>query len=134
MPLRLADGMAKILRPLGRCQLPIMMVIALRFIPMLAAEGEKLISVQKARGAQLEGRNVFKRLEALMPVLTPLLRNSFRMADELAVGMESRGYNGGARSHLYELKFTRDDVIALAAAVAMIPLTLAINGFMAWLS
>jgi len=135
VPLRLAGGMTELLRPLRRIglpvhQFPIMMVIALHFIPVLFIEAEKLISAQKARGAQLEGQNILKRLGALMPVLVPLLRGSFRRADELAIGMESRCYHGGTRSHLYELTFSKADVIALAAAVAIIPFMLAINKLM----
>jgi len=135
VPLRLADGMTEVLCPLRRIglpvhQLPIMMVLALHFIPVLFTEAEKLASSQKARGARLEGRNVFRRLGALVTVLVPLLRSCFRRADELAVGMESRCYHGGIRSHLYELTFRRSDGIALAAAAATIPFTLAINELM----
>ncbi len=134
VPLRLADGMARMLRPLRRIglpvhQFPIMTVIVLHFIPALFAEAEKLMMAQEARGAQLSGRNAFRRLKALTPVLVPLLRNSFRKADELAVGMESRCYHGGARTHLYELAFGKTDGIALAAAVIMLSLTLVVNEF-----
>jgi energy-coupling factor transport system permease protein len=135
VPLRLADSTAEILRPLRRIglpvhQLPIMMVIALHFIPVLFTEADKLVSAQKARGAQMEGWNIVRRLGALVPVLVPLLRSSLRRADELAVGMESRCYHSGTRSHLYDLTFSRADGIALAAAAATIPLTLAINELM----
>ena len=132
MPLQLADGVTDILRPLRKVglpahQLPIMMVIALQFIPALFTEAEKLTAAQKARGAQREGQNILRRPAALMSILAPLLRSSFRKADELAIGMESRCYHGGARSHLYELTFGKADGIALAAAISMIPFTLAIN-------
>ena len=136
VPLQLADGIVEMLRPLKKIglpmyQIPIMMVIVLHFIPTLFIEAEKLISAQKARGAQLEGRNIFGRMKArirhAVSLLAPLLRNSLRRADELAIGMESRCYHGGTRSHLYELTFSKADGIALAAAVAMIPFTLAIN-------
>ena len=132
MPLRLADGMTELLRPLRKIglpvhQIPIMTVIILHFIPGLFAELDRLTSAQKARGAPLEGRNVFRRLAALVPVLIPLLRNSFRKADELAIGMEARCYHGGNRGHLYDLTFGKFDGIALVAVAAMVPFTLAIN-------
>ncbi len=133
MPLGLADGMARILRPLRKIglpvhQLPIMAVIVLHFIPMLFAEAEKLMLAQKARGAQAGGKNVFKRLRTVTPILVPLLRSSFQQADELAMGMESRCYHGGVRTHLHELVFGKADGIALAAAFVMLPLTLVVNG------
>ena len=131
-PLQLADSVAKALRPLRRVglplhQLPIMMMIVLHFIPVLFGEAGKLISAQKARGAQLERRNMLKRLKALVPILAALLRSSFRKADKLAVGIESRCYRGGSRSHLHEIGFVWSDGIALALAVAMPVVTLAID-------
>ncbi|MFC1716400.1 energy-coupling factor transporter transmembrane component T family protein [Candidatus Poribacteria bacterium] len=133
MPLRLADGMARILRPLRKIglpvhQLPIMMVVVLHFIPMLFAEAEKLMLAQKARGAQVYGRNVFKKLRAVMPILVPLLRVSFQQADELAMGMESRCYHGGVRTHLHELVFGKADRVALAVAAIMLSMALVVNG------
>ena len=131
VPLRLADAMAAMLRPLGKIrlpvyQLPIMMVITLHFIPTLFAEAEGLMAVQKTRGAQLEGRNFLKKLKALIPVLAPLLRSSFRQADELAMGMESRCYHGGVRTHLHELAFRKSDLVALVACAATLLLILLI--------
>ena len=133
VPLQLADGMARVLRPLRKIglsahQFPVMMVIVLHFIPALFAEAEKLVLAQKARGGQLSGKGVFKRLKALMPVLVPLLRSSFRQADELAMGMEARCYHGDVRTSLYELTFSKTDGIAIATAAIMLPLTLTING------
>ena len=132
VPLQLADGMAQVLRPLRKIglpvhQFPVMMVIVLHFIPALFAEAEKLVLAQKARGGQMNDKSVFGRLKALAPVLAPLLRSSFRQADELAMGMEARCYNGGARTSLYELTFSKADGIALATAAVMLPLTLVIN-------
>ena len=125
VPLRLADAMALMLRPLGKIrlpvyQLPIMMVITLHFIPTLFAEAERLVAVQKTRGAQLEGRNFLRKLKALVPVLAPLLRSSFRQADELAMGMESRCYHGGVRTHLHELAFRKSDLMALVACAVVL--------------
>ncbi len=108
VPLRLADGTVRVLRPLRKIglpvhQFPIMMVIVLHFGPALFAEAEKLILAQRARGAQLNSKNIFKRLRAVTPILVPLLRISFQQADELAMGMDLRGYHGGVRTHLHGL-------------------------------
>lgn len=132
VPLRLADGATEILRPLQKIglpvgQIPIMMMITLHFIPVLFTEAEKLMSAQKLRGAQLARVNFVRRLKNLMPLIVPLLRSSLRKADELAVGMESRCYHGGDRSHLYKLAVGKADVITIIAAAAIIPLTLIIN-------
>lgn len=132
VPLRLADGMARMLNPLRKIglpvhQLPIMAVIILHFIPTLFADAEKLMMVQKARGVQLKG-NALGKLKALTPVLVPLLRSSFRQADELAMGMESRCYNGGVRTHLHELSFGKADGIAIITTAIMLPIILAVNG------
>jgi energy-coupling factor transport system permease protein len=132
VPLRLTDGIAEMLRPLRRIglpvgQIPIMMMITLHFIPVLFTEAEKIMSAQKLRGTQLAGANPIKRLKNLIPLIVPLLRNSLRRADELAIGMESRCYHPSDRSHLYELAIGKSDGIALIAAAAIIPLTLVIN-------
>ncbi len=131
-PLRLAGGLAAVMRPLRRLvlpvhQFPMMVVITLHFIPVLFTEAARLMSAQKARGAQLASQNPLRRLKALTPVLAPLLRSSLRKADKLAAGMESRCYHAGDRSHLYELKFRKSDAIALMAAAAMIPFALVMN-------
>lgn len=133
VPLQLADGMALMLNPLRKIglpvhQFPIMTVIVLHFIPALFEEAEKLVMAQKARGAKMDDRNIVKRLMALTPILVPLLRSSFRHADELALGMEARCYDGGIRGHLHALKFKMADSIALALSAAMIPLALKLNG------
>jgi len=132
VPLRMADGIAGILRPLEKIrlpvhQLPIMMVITLHFIPTLFTEAERLMTAQKARGARLDGKNLLKKLKALTPVLVPLLRSSFRQADELAIGMESRCYHGGVRTHLHELAPGKSDVVALVASAAILLLILLIR-------
>lgn len=132
VPLRLADGIAELLRPLRKIgfpvgQIPIMMMITLHFTPVLFTEAEKIMSAQKLRGTQLAGVNPIKRLKNLIPLIVPLLRSSLRKADELAIGMESRCYHPGDRSHLYELAIGKSDGIALMAAAAIIPLILVIN-------
>ncbi len=92
-----------------------MMTIALRFIPTLLEETDKIIRAQKARGADFESGNVIKRTKALIPVLVPLFINSFRRADELALAMECRCYRGGeGRTRLKQLKICNADIYALA--------------------
>jgi energy-coupling factor transport system permease protein len=104
-----------------------MMVIVLHFVPALSTESKKLMLAQKARGTQVAHRNFLRRLKALTLVLVPLLKSSFRQADELAMGMESRCYHGGDRSHLHELAFSKADGITLVVAIAILPLTLVVN-------
>lgn len=122
MPIHLADGIAEFLKPLRKIkihveQIPIMLMITLRFIPILFSEGEKLISLQKLRGLKYSDSGFFKKMFYISLLIVPLMRNSFRMADELAMGMESRCYNGETRSHLYELSFRKADYISIFISV-----------------
>ncbi len=99
-PIALADAIERLLYPLTWIKIPVhdfamMMTIALRFIPTLLEETDKIISAQKARGADMESGNVFRRAKALIPVLIPLFISSFRRAEELAIAMECRCYRGG---------------------------------------
>ena len=131
-PLRLANGVARLLRPLGKIsrsvhQLPIMIAIILHFVRVLAEEADRLTMIQKMRGSALDSRNIFKRLKALLPVLAPLLRTSFHRADALAAGMEMRCYTGSGRSSLYESRFGVGGALLIAAAAAMIPAVLMID-------
>lgn len=118
-PILLTDGIEKLLSPLKKIGFPshelaMMMTIALRFIPTLFEETDKIIRAQKARGADFESGNVIKRTKALIPVLVPLFINSFRRADELALAMECRCYRGGdGRTRLKQLKIQGADIIAL---------------------
>jgi energy-coupling factor transport system permease protein len=135
IPLRLADALSRLLNPLSKIgiplhQFPIMTVVVLHFIPMFFAEAEKLILVQKARGVNLENQNIFRRYYNLLPILAPLLKNAFRRADELAIGMESRCYKADARTQLYPLSFNKNDIVSLSLFVMLIPIVLAINRFM----
>ena len=92
-----------------------MMTIALRFIPTLIEETEKIMNAQKARGADFESGNLLKRAKALVPVLVPLFVSAFRRADELSVAMECRLYRGGSgRTRLKELKMGKNDGAAYA--------------------
>lgn len=118
-PILLTDGIEKLLRPFSKLGLPahelaMMMTIALRFIPTLLEETDKIIMAQKSRGADFESGNLIKRAKALVPILVPLFISSFRRADELATAMECRCYRGGEkRTRLREIKITSKDVTAL---------------------
>ncbi len=119
-PIMLTDGMERLLKPFSIIGLPsheiaMMMTIALRFIPTLLEETQKIMTAQKARGADFESGNIVKRAKALIPVLIPLFINAFKRADELSTAMECRCYRGGTgRTRLRELKSSKCDYIALA--------------------
>lgn len=115
-PIELTDGIEMLLRPIGKeiaHELAMMMTIALRFIPTLIDETDKIMKAQKARGADFESGGIVKKAKSLIPLLVPLFISSFRRADELAMAMEARGYRGGnGRTRMKVLKFTNKDVIA----------------------
>lgn len=116
-PIILTDGIEYLMRPLKKVKFPVhefamMMTIALRFIPTLIEETDKIISAQKARGADFESGNLFSRAKALVPILIPLFISSLRRADELAVAMECRLYRGDVgRTRLKVLKYEKLDFI-----------------------
>lgn len=118
-PIALTDGLESIMKPLSKLgfpshQLAMMMTIALRFIPTLFEEADKIIKSQTARGADFESGNIFKRAKSLVPLLVPLFINAFRRADELATAMEARCYRGGeGRTRLNELVFIKRDYISM---------------------
>jgi energy-coupling factor transport system permease protein len=122
-PMSLTDGLERLLSPLKKVKVPVheltlMMSMALRFIPTLIEETDKIMSAQRARGADFESGNLFQRAKALLPVLVPLFVSAFRRADELAVAMESRCYHGGeGRTRMNELHFLSADYIALLLGV-----------------
>ena len=122
-PIMLTDGIERLLKPFSKLGLPsheiaMMMTIALRFIPTLLEETEKIMTAQKSRGADFESGNIIKRAKALIPVLIPLFINSFKRADELATAMECRCYRGGnGRTRLRELKITLVDYVALGVMI-----------------
>lgn len=124
-PIALTDGMESLLGPLKKLRLPIhelamMMSIALRFIPTLIEETDKIMSAQKARGADFETGNIFRRAKALVPILVPLFISAFRRADELATAMECRCYHGGeGRTALRVLRYKAADWLVLAAFLAL---------------
>lgn len=123
-PVELTDGIERILRPFRRVGVPahelaMMMTIALRFIPTLLEETEKIMKAQMARGAVFDRGGALRRARALVPVLVPLFVSAFRRADELALAMEARCYRGGEqRTRMKELRFARRDRVALVVAVA----------------
>ena len=116
-PIVLTDAIENLLRPLGRLHFPVhelamMMTIALRFIPTLIDETEKIMNAQKARGAMLDTGSFMQRVKALVPILIPLFLSAFRRADELAMAMECRCYHGGeGRTRLKVLQFGKEDVL-----------------------
>jgi len=118
-PIMLTDGIERLLKPFSKIGVPaheiaMMMTIALRFIPTLLEETQKIMTAQKSRGADFESGNVIKRAKALIPVLIPLFINAFKRADELATAMECRCYRGGeGRTRLRVLKFGKIDLLAL---------------------
>ena len=118
-PIALTDGIEMILNPLKKIKLPIhelamMMSIALRFIPALIEETDKIISAQKSRGADFETGGLVKRARAILPIIIPLFISAFRRADELAIAMESRCYHGGeGRTRMTTLKTAGRDYAAL---------------------
>ena len=122
-PIVLTDAIENLLRPLAKIHFPVhelamMMTIALRFIPTLIEETEKIMNAQKARGAMLDNGSMMERVKALVPVLIPLFISAFRRADELAMAMECRCYRGGdGRTRLKVLRCTRQDYIDLAVCI-----------------
>lgn len=118
-PIALTDGLEIMMGPLKKIKIPVhemsmMMSMALRFIPTLIEETDKIMSAQKARGADFDSGNLFQRAKALLPILVPLFVSAFRRADELAVAMESRCYHGGkGRTRMKQLKMQSIDFWAL---------------------
>lgn len=118
-PLQLTDGLEQLLSPLKKVHFPVhelamMMSIALRFIPTLIEETDKIMSAQKARGADFETGNLFQRARALLPLLVPLFVSAFRRADELAVAMECRCYHGDeGRTRMKQLTWCTRDTLAM---------------------
>lgn len=122
-PIELTDGLEKLLKPLSRIGVPsheiaLMMTIALRFIPTLMEETDKIIKAQEARGADFESGNIIQRAKSLIPILIPLFISSFRIAQDLAMAMEARCYHGGTgRTRLNEIHFDKGDIIAAVLLV-----------------
>lgn len=117
-PMELTDGLEKLLKPFNRLGLPsheiaLMMSIALRFIPTLLEETDKIMKAQQARGADFESGNLIQRVKNMIPILIPLFVGSFRIAQDLALAMEARCYHGGVgRTRMKEIVFSRRDGVA----------------------
>ena len=125
-PLELADGLDAMLAPLERFRFPahecaMMIGMALRFIPLLMQETDKIMRAQLSRGARLDQGNIFQRLKAFFPVLIPLLIIIFRRADEVAVAMDARGYEGGAgRTRRRPLVWRKYDTLSVVVSLAIV--------------
>ncbi|MBR5701365.1 MAG: energy-coupling factor transporter transmembrane protein EcfT [Oscillospiraceae bacterium] len=129
-PLQLTDGLESLLNPLKKIHVPVhelamMMSIALRFIPTLIEETDKIMSAQRARGADFETGGLIAKAKAMLPLLIPLFVSAFRRADELATAMESRCYHGGeGRTRMKQLSMARRDWIALTVGVLLLALVI----------
>ena len=122
-PMQLTDGFESLMSPLAKLGFPanevaMMMTIAMRFIPTLLEESDKIMKAQQARGADFETGNVMTRIKSMIPLIIPLFVSSFRIAQELAMAMEARCYRGGkGRTRLYPMKFKKADYIAFAGII-----------------
>ena len=125
-PIALTDGLESLLNPLKAIKVPVhelsmMMCIALRFIPTLIEETDKIMSAQKARGADFETGKLMDRVKALIPILVPLFISAFRRADELATAMECRCYQGGeGRTKMKLLRYMRRDYLCYGVGVLLL--------------
>ncbi len=132
-PIELTDGLERLLGPFKKIGVPahelaMMMTIALRFIPTLLEETDKIMKAQMARGADFESGNIVARAKSLIPLLVPLFISAFRRADELAMAMEARCYRGGEnRTRLKVLKYTHRDLIGLASFIAYIAVMVSVQ-------
>ena len=122
-PLKLTDATEKLLSPLKKIGVPshelaMMMTIAIRFVPTLLEETDKIIKAQKSRGLDFESGGFMKRLQAMVPILVPLFLSSFRRAEDLAMAMEARCYRGGeGRTHMKQLRLKNLDYFAAAFVI-----------------
>ena len=136
-PIALTDAIERLLSPLKKLHFPVhelamMMTIALRFIPTLIEETDKIMSAQKARGASLDTGGLVKKAKALIPVLIPLFVSAFKRANELALAMECRCYRGGeGRTRMKQLKFGARDIVATVVMAVMFTLIILMNIYVA---
>jgi energy-coupling factor transport system permease protein len=134
-PIMLTDAIERLLSPLKKLHFPVhelsmMMTIALRFIPTLVEETDKIMSAQKARGAELDSGNLMKKAKSLIPILIPLFVSAFKRANELATAMECRCYRGGeGRTRLKQLKTAPRDYVAVVIMLCLFALIIVINCF-----
>lgn len=136
-PVELSDGIESLMSPLKLVKFPVhelalIMSIALRFIPTLTEEADRIIRAQKARGADFESGNIFAKAKSLIPILIPLLVSSFRRADELADAMDARCYGGSAKRTKYKVFRIRfADIVALVLTAALIAAIVVLNSLIA---
>ena len=134
-PITLTDGLESLLGPLKKIRVPVhelsmMMCIALRFIPTLIEETDKIMSAQKARGADFESGSLKQRVKALIPILVPLFVSAFRRADELATAMECRCYHGGeGRTKMKLLRYGRYDFYAFGVGGLLLAAVFTLRSF-----
>ena len=133
-PIVLTDGIESLLRPFKKVGVPahelaMMMTIALRFIPTLLEETDRIMKAQMSRGADFTSGNIMKRARNMLPILIPLFISSFRRADELALAMEARCYRGGeGRTRMHELAYGKNDAVAALVLLALF----AVMAFLKW--
>ena len=134
-PIALTDGLEALMNPLKKIGVPVhelsmMMCIALRFIPTLIEETDKIMCAQKARGADFENGSLIERAKALIPILVPLFISAFRRADELATAMECRCYQGGeGRTKMKLLRYHREDFVSFGFGAALIAVVVLLANF-----
>ena len=134
-PISLTDGLESLLSPLKKIRVPVhelsmMMCIALRFIPTLIEETDKVMSAQKARGADFENGKLIQRVKALIPILVPLFISAFRRADELATAMECRCYQGGTgRTKMKLLRYHLWDIYAFLTGAGLLVAVFVLTSF-----
>ena len=134
-PISLTDGLEALMNPLKAIKVPVhelsmMMCIALRFIPTLIEETDKIMCAQKARGADFENGSLMDKAKALVPILVPLFISAFRRADELATAMECRCYQGGeGRTKMKLLRYHREDFVAFGIGVLIVAAVAALAAF-----
>ena len=134
-PIALTDGLEALLNPLKKIKVPVhelsmMMCIALRFIPTLIEETDKIMCAQKARGADFESGSLMDRAKALIPILVPLFISAFRRADELATAMECRCYQGGeGRTKMKLLRYHREDFVSFGIGAVLVAAVALLAGF-----
>lgn len=134
-PIALTDGIEALLKPLERIKVPaheiaMMMTIALRFIPILLEETDKIMKAQMARGADFESGGLIKKAKNMVPLLVPLFISSFRRADDLALAMEARCYQGGeGRTRMKQLVYSRLDIITLILMISYVGSFVIISAF-----
>ncbi len=133
-PVVLTDGLERLASPLKAIHFPahemaMMMTIALRFIPTLIEEADKIMKAQTARGADFVSGNLKQRTKAMIPLLVPLFISAFRRAGDLAMAMEARCYHGGeGRTRLHVLRYTKNDGVAVLVMAALIALVVVVSG------